>query len=743
MPKQPVLSSRSYFPPWLVLALLLALHFATRWALVNTPYLAQADYDESITGLMALHLLKGHWQIFFWGQPYMGTLEPTLAGLLFWVAGPSTAVLRLTLILVSSLGLLAVYALGREVGGARLAWLAAAFWALPPVFLSFDGLYATGGHLESVVAAAWFLYGVCRLAFRPPQRAGLWALGLGLVAGVGWWCSLLVAPLLLAAGLGLVVARPSLFKGPVPWLVLAGFLLGSSPFWWWNLTHGFMTFEAIEHGTRHILDNLVFLARSVWLPTLLGDWWDGHSVEGLIPLGFRAAVTVAVYLPVLVITLGVAGRWLYRLVRRQAPLQGPLDLVVAVLLAGMLAHAASAYGHRGFTRYCESIYVSLAVLTGYWLCRVHAWRRAALPVLLAGLLGFNLLTMVMFVRDTDQAPRREVDPLIARLQQLGIDRCYAQGRLAYPIDFESREKIIAADHVGWRNLDYLRQVDQAAKVAFITHDILGGPMPGQMKAGLRMLGGGSRREIVGHYVFWYDFQPPPPDRPLTCQDCRVTSSQGEPGLERLLGGWDQLRAGTKPWRTGDWLLVDLGRPVDLARLSLLPQPGTSLTQGDEVPLQVEVSLDGQEWRTAARGICLAGLLWRGGHPKLCDSTAMEISFKPRQARYVRLSFGQFEGHDPGWSLAKLFLYEADAGAGYQPPPRARQDLAQAQALLAAWSQDPTGPHPNFPGVPKSYRDSWVDWPRAVELLRAASLAAPEWEEPQRRFLEAALKSGLR
>jgi 4-amino-4-deoxy-L-arabinose transferase-like glycosyltransferase len=725
---------------WLPLALLLGLHFLTRWLLVGTPPLAQADYDESITGLMALHMLRGDWQIFFWGQPYMGTLEPALASLVFWLAGPSTAALHFTLILVSSLGLLAVYALGCEVKDRRLGLLAALFWALPPLFLSFDGLYATGGHLEAVVAAAVFLHGMCRLAFRPPERPWLWAGLTGVVAGLGWWCSLLVAPLLLASGLGLLVARPRLLKGGIPWLVLAGFLLGSGPFWWWNFTHGFMTFQAIEHGSRDILANLVFLARGVWLPSLLGAWWDSHSVEGLIPAPLQVWVALTVYLPVLLLTLVVAGRWLYRLARRQAPLREPLDLVVAVLLAGMLAHAASAYGHRAFTRYAESLYVALAVLTGYWLYLVFTWRKAALAVLLTVFLGYNLLTHVMFIKDTQALASRPAAALVARLNELGIDRCYAQGRIGYSICFESEEKIIAADHQGWRNYEYLRQVDQANRVAIVTHDILGGPFPGQLKLGLRMLGGGAIRDKVGEYVFWHDFQPPSPDRPLDRRDWRASDSGGQTALEGKLSDHDLLTAWEVPSKAGGWLSLDLGRVVNLSRVSLLPRPGGGISPGVEVALRLETSQDGQNWRVAADGVCLAGLLWRGRHPKLSDSTVLEISFKPRQARHLRLVFPRREGKAPDWSLAEVFAYEPDPVGTYQPPPQALLSLRQADELLEAWAQEPQGPHPNFPGVPGEYRANRVAWNQVAELLGQAIHQAPEWEEPQRRLLEAALRA---
>jgi hypothetical protein len=49
----------------------------------------------AIVGLMGRHILQGEFPVFFWGQPFAGTLESFLAAVLFFVFGSS----RLTLAL--------------------------------------------------------------------------------------------------------------------------------------------------------------------------------------------------------------------------------------------------------------------------------------------------------------------------------------------------------------------------------------------------------------------------------------------------------------------------------------------------------------------------------------------------------------------------------------------------------------------------------------------------------------------
>lgn len=715
----------------LALAGLLLFHGLVRWVLAQSALLDQADYDESITGLMALHWLRGDFQAFFWGQPYMGTLEPLLAAGVFWLFGPSIFALHNTLIFVSSLALLAVYGLGKEVGGPRLGLLAALYWALPPLFLSFDGLYATGGHLEAVTASLVVLYGACRLAFRPPARPLPWAFGVGVVAGLGWWCSLLVASLLAASALGLLAARPRLLRGWMPWVMLAGFLVGSAPFWWWNLTHDFMTFRAIEPGSGHILANLHSLLLGVWLPTLLGAWWDRWSVEALLPRPVVWGLTLLVYLPVLGLALGVVGRWLWRGLGRRWPLREPLDLVVAALLAGMLAHAASSYGATGFTRYAEALFPPLAVLVAVWLRAAWRWRPAAGVVLVAGLCAYNLATHQLFLQEAGKNPVRPVDGVIAALQAQGVTHAYAQGRIAYTLTFESAESIICADYFGWRNYDYLAAVDASRRIALITNQDLGNPHPREMAAGLAMLGGRGRRGELGAQVFWHDFAPLPPSRPVPSRDWRISASDGASGLENHLADRDLTTAWPGSGQPPAWLAVDLGRETPVTGITLLPSPDALIRPLQLVGLRLESSLDGQTWQTVAQGACLAGLVWEQGQPRPRESQALEINFAPRAARHLRLVAEPSRDQPGPFPLAEIFVRQLADEAEYQPPAPAREAYQQAQELLRPWLAEPTGPHPRFPGVPGEYRAGRVDWVAWRDCLRRAILAAPDWEAPQR------------
>ncbi len=71
------------------LIFLVGVHFLLQWIMGRSPILAESFYDEAVTGEMALHILKGEPQLFFWGQPYMGALEAYLSAFLFYLFGSS------------------------------------------------------------------------------------------------------------------------------------------------------------------------------------------------------------------------------------------------------------------------------------------------------------------------------------------------------------------------------------------------------------------------------------------------------------------------------------------------------------------------------------------------------------------------------------------------------------------------------------------------------------------------------
>ena len=293
---------------------------------------------------------------------------------------------------------------------------------------------------------------------------------------------------------------------------------------------------------------------------------------------------------------------------------------------------------------------------------------------------------------------------------------------------KARENIICADYSGQRNYDYLRAVDQApaGKVAIVTHRELGNPLPEVMAASLQMIGGRSDYFEHGDYVVWYNFKEPAfPLRSIPGKDWQITASRNGEQVS-LMKDRDVLSSWEIPEKPGEWIQVDLGRVRKLGRVSLLPGPGLSR---ETCFLRLEISRDGQEWTSVTRDQdFLAGLTWVGGRPRLDDNPQIQINFPSREGRYLRLTnFLQPEDPNKTWTIAEMFIYESLKQPD-PPKPEVEAALARAGQALDRYRDDPTGPHPLFPGTNLSFRRRQVNWPEVIKWAQTAVSQAPEREE---------------
>jgi hypothetical protein len=87
-----------YYPLWL--CFLLAI-LSRVWLLVHT-YGVMAG-DELEVGLQAEHILRGQLQLYYYGQPYLGSLDAYVAALIFRFTGPAVWAMRVETIPISLL----------------------------------------------------------------------------------------------------------------------------------------------------------------------------------------------------------------------------------------------------------------------------------------------------------------------------------------------------------------------------------------------------------------------------------------------------------------------------------------------------------------------------------------------------------------------------------------------------------------------------------------------------------------
>src|SRR5205814_6751608 len=121
---------------------------------------------------------------FYWGQPYLGSLEAFSAAPLFRLFDSSTLLLKLVPT-AYSLGFLALSAiLARRLFGPAVGLATAAYLAIPPAMWAVWSTKARGGYAELLFLGQALLLVTLALA---RLRSGRLALLWGILAGLAFW----------------------------------------------------------------------------------------------------------------------------------------------------------------------------------------------------------------------------------------------------------------------------------------------------------------------------------------------------------------------------------------------------------------------------------------------------------------------------------------------------------------------------------------------------------------------------
>ncbi len=196
-----------FSPVWFCLLLALCVRV---WLVIHTR--GFMDGDEALLGVQAQHILQGERPIYYYGQPYMGSLEAYLVAIVFGLAGSALWTLRIVPIVLSLVVVWLTWCLaGALADGAKLSsttrrWfmmVAALLATLPPLYDVVMELRTWGGHIEIYILMLLLLYAMLRLTQRWDMEASTreiamrWAV-IGFLVGVGIWIYPLISSAILA-----------------------------------------------------------------------------------------------------------------------------------------------------------------------------------------------------------------------------------------------------------------------------------------------------------------------------------------------------------------------------------------------------------------------------------------------------------------------------------------------------------------------------------------------------------------
>jgi hypothetical protein len=416
--------------------------------------------------------------------------------LAFSVFGESVTIHRVavTVLLIAVVGL--VYAMTRLTFGSPASLAAGLYLALGPHFFFYRGVSSEGPYTPVYLAGAGilFLLGLVERRARDGRPIGVVVLGLGFLAGFGWWTH----PLSMAFGLSALAAlavgsarRHLTF--PIGAGALAAFLAGSLPWWLKNVRTGFRSLTGPDL-MRATPAQALYQARVLFedgIPTLLGRsprWSPSSPVPG---------ATIVAYA---VLLAGIA--WGFHLLRGK---DGELPRYFAAVLLPLLIACPALALNSVRTDFVEPrlifpYFFALAPLLGSLLTS------ARLAIATRGVVAAGALFLA--VTSHALAPAFEAPPvrLVSGLEARGVTAFYGSYWKAYPVTFLSGGSIVGTPFgsTPWtRRLRDAVRVDASPAPAVL----LGKDEAVGLDAFLAGSGYGARREEVEGLVLYREISP--------------------------------------------------------------------------------------------------------------------------------------------------------------------------------------------------------------------------------------------
>ncbi len=412
------------------------------------------DADEAIVGLMAKHIKEGRGiPVFYYGQNYMGSLESILVSFSFHIFGISNLALKFVPLLFSVLFVFLIFKITSRLWSVRAGLFAACLCAFPQLALLEWSTKARGGFIEILVIGACSYIVLIEWLHKPSlKRLAL----LGFILGVGWWVNNQIIFFMVTSAF-FVLARllyldccfrlkmESLFASISVGAV--AFILGGLPFWIFNVTHNFVSFDMFQAGTNEEIKKHVSKFLSVSLPILLGGKRFWQETDYFYNSTFFVSLIYGIGLLVF-IRIRVAS--LLRLVVLRIDREKPVEILIFHFLACGVIFIISSFGYLyEAPRYLLPMYVSVFPISGIVIDWCWARYKLVGSVFFAAMLIVNFMTAfsggrsipgepVVFMKDRVS---RDHSLLIKWLNERKIKWVRTNYWIGYRLAFETGEDI--------------------------------------------------------------------------------------------------------------------------------------------------------------------------------------------------------------------------------------------------------------------------------------------------------------
>lgn len=660
---------------WAALALGVAARVAGAWATR-----AIAEPDPTVVALMARHVAAlQEFPVFFYGQAYMGSLEPLASALAVALLGSTGFAVNLGPVLFAALALFFLWRWARDAAGpwgGLAAVLAGGFG--PLAYFQFQ-FAARGGYMVALAVDALALFAGARLAarLRAGERVGgLRWFALGLLAGIGAWSNLIVAAALGAATLLLLYGMRGRFWRHAAGIGagLAGFVAGFSPWLVWNARHGWASLAMSQIGGHAPLREAFANSWDRFLILQESRYVDGDARGPLLLAGAILALAA----------LGAATACARR---RAATPRENCARAGAVLFCAIFAaiFATSGFTRTHTARYWVPLVPGLAVLAGI---ACAAPRRRAVRILAGLLLAALVLRQAGLATVALAAANRKSVAQLEAYRELGaaLDRTGAAAVLAplqlYPLNFALDERFAVSNGRQTFYEPILRKAELEAVAAYAS-DFNGiGPFLALAGASYETIPAGGRS------IVWNVRRPPLDLREIPAGEIAALRDGTGTELNGVLddGNLDTVwTPGAQADATLEWTFA---HPRDVHAVQFLfahPMGAEAFDFPRRVRIEAEI---GGQWTPLLTNAPVIPLEWSG--PRLYHPSGFarpEFRVEARGARALRATFpgDPRAGRGLAWRLAEAVALETDGRIE-------RRYTSRAVTALADWlrQQAPAG-----------------------------------------------------
>lgn len=331
-----------------------------------------ADYAIVVTMVQNMAAFK-EFPVFFYGQAYMGSLEPLLSVPFVWIFGFSGFAVCMGTALCGIFLSLAIWDSAKKAGGVGAAILA--------VILSLIGPYEyfrylaspRGGYALCLFLTVWLLLLAVRIALGTSVKENQKTiLLLGFAGGLGFWNFWLTLPALVTACLLLLLHKKfELFKNYYIAIGAGGFAVGSLPFWLWNACNHWVSFDIGSEKSRLSIKTIINAFAELFYSRIPHLFADGNRY---VSAGNTSFIIFAVILSACIIST-IAILWKERH-NRQSFLFATVSFVSLFVLVFGAIYSLSNF-HKSFApRYLLPLVpvtiILFSIETVYWFSKIPA-----------------------------------------------------------------------------------------------------------------------------------------------------------------------------------------------------------------------------------------------------------------------------------------------------------------------------------------------------------------------------------